>query len=609
MRPKSAAHSSAAARHQTPSNKKPFPLVPVAVLAAVVIGVIGFLVSGGDQQPVDAGANKPAVTATQAPQDPTAAAKAEIARIASAKKQDTADACWDAAKQLRVVAVAWTMAKRSTAEVAPLEAEAERLVTETERLDPAYMPLHLARGETQYKDELLEYAMAAWLESTEQAEAEDLHKSLRSAADSNGGWLSNTRLASVSALVSKFAVQKKAWDEFAAGEFYSRAQTMSKEIIADLDQRFRDKSVDPEEKDPRLKGKGDFKWSGVVMTTDPSLKPFVFFVQQDESWNPLRVARSRSRSLKALEYIIRKEYGASLNLKPLEDPIPVLLFRNYAMYRKYSGQDGGAGGAYAHFEPMTGRLAVHDDCDHTTIMHEGTHQLMWAWTDRKGRPTLMDMMLRSYWFQEGIAEWYGGASRTVLPSGESTYEIGKLHQGRLGSIRQSQTTEGRKALFNLRELIDTRYRDKPIIENGVRTPDGKIVEPPRVGQLYAQGWFLIYFMNRFNCDAKGMVHPDQPGKYQAKWHEYVKLELEGKTGADEFKRCIGLTEADMDTLEQEYWRYFDFVQRKIQFDQVKDKDLIPWQQAKAADGSLCGEESDDLLPPFKPENAPPKRKR
>ena len=604
-----AARPSAAARHAPAKAKPAFPMVPVAVGAAVLIGVVAFFATGGDDKPAESTTTKPVAEQPKQPQDPTATARTEITRIAAAKKQDSAEACWTAAAELRTLVAGWTAKGRTATEVAPLEAEAERLVGETERIDATFAPLHLARGDVLYADEMLEYANASWLESTEQASAEDLHKSLKATAEGSGGWLSSTRLGSMQSMVAKLAPQKKAWDEFAASGFYLRAQEMAKDTISDLDQRFSQRSTDTDEKDPRLKGKGDFKWSGVVMTTDPSLKPFVFFVQKDESWNPLRVARSRSRSLKALEDIIRTEYGASLNLKPLEDPIPVLLFRNYAMYRKYSGQDGGAGGAYAHFEPMTGRLAVHDDCDHTTIMHEGTHQLMWAWTDRKGRPTLMDMMGRSYWFQEGIAEWYGGASRIVLPSGESTYEIGKLHQGRLSSIRQSQTNEGRKSLFTLRELIDTRYRDKPIIESGVRTPDGKIVEPPRVGQLYAQGWFLIYFMNRFNCDDKGMVHPDQPGKYQAKWHDYVKVELEGKTGAEEFKRCMGFSEADMDRLETEYWCYFDFVQRKVNLNQMKDKDLVPWQQAKAADGSPCGEESDDLLPAFKPENAPPKRKK
>gem|GEM_PF-6261096 len=588
-----AAKPSRLVEHASHSPKAAFPLVPVLIGAAVVVGIIAFVVSGGDEpKPNTPEPTKPVVKQ----EDPLAPAKQEITRIAAKAPQTTAPACWNAQLELAALAENWKGAGKSSVAVNALLAESTRLIGETERLDAAFEPLHLARGDVKYQDDLKTYATAPWLESNEQAEAAELHERMAATAAEAGGWISKTRASALVSFTTKFAARKAAWDEFEKSGFYQRAQNLGKEIAGDLEDRFR-RAEERKTKDGAGSSATMPQWPGVEMVTDPEIAPFVFLVQKDESWIPLRVARSRSRQLKSLEDIIRNEFGVALNLKPLEDPIPVLLFRNYAMYRRYSGQEDGPGGAYAHFEPMTGRLAVHDDCDHTTIMHEGTHQLMWAWTDRKGALSVADLMSRSYWFQEGIAEWYGGASRTTAANGESTYEIGRIHGGRLDSIRRSQTSESKNQLFTIKELINTRYADKPRIETGLRSQDGKLIlEPPRVMQLYAQGWFLIYFMNRFNVDEKGIVHPDQPGRYQARWLKYVQAELEGRTGEAEFLKVMGFSADDLARVEKEFWQFFEYVQEKRNLDQVVDKELVPWHKAKNKRGEAFGEENDDRLP-------------
>ena len=593
--------------HASHAPKSAFPLIPVLLGAAALVGVIAFLASGGDEEPTP---TPEVVKPVVKQEDPAEGAKKEIARIAAKAPQTSAAACWAAQLELASLAENWQKAGKDALVVALLNTESARLLSETERLDSGFEPLHLARGDERYDNSLQTYASAAWLDSTEQAKAGELHNELATAAAEAGGWITKTRAVRWRAYEKEHAGAKAAWDKFEASGFYGRALTLSKEISGDLEDRFR-KAEERKKKDGTSGTATLPPWPGVMMVTNPEIAPFVFFVQKDDSWFPLRVAASRSRQLKSLEDIIRKEFGEILKLKDLEDPIPVLLFRNYAMYRRYSGQEDGPGGAYAHFEPMTGRLAVHDDCDHTTIMHEGTHQLMWAWTERKGPLSVMDLMGRSYWFQEGIAEWYGGAARTTAPDGQSTYEIGRIHGGRLDSIRRSQTNESKNQLFTIRELINTRYADKPTIEGGVRTPEGNFIEPPRVMQLYAQGWFLIYFMNRFNVDEKGLVHPDQPGRYQARWQKYVQAELEGRTGEAEFMKILGFSESDLARVEQEFWRFYEYVQYKRTMEQVVDKDLVPWQKAKNARGELFGTEEDDLLPAWDKvkDSAPTPRKR
>jgi hypothetical protein len=219
---------------------------------------------------------------------------------------------------------------------------------------------------------------------------------------------------------------------------------------------------------------------------------------------------------------------------------------------------------------------------------------MWAWTERKGAAASANPALRSYWFQEGIAEWYGGAHRIIKPDGSREYEVGLMHLDRVSSIEKARGAAGDR-LFSIRELVSTRYLDRSKIE-----ADG------RVYNLYAQAWFLIYFMNHFNVDAQGFVDPTKPGKYKARWEEYVKQELRGKTGLDVLMKTMQLDDKALEDLEVEYWRYFQWISKKSSYGHVVDKKVLPWDVYRNKRGEATGEKSDDLLPPLDPEIVPPR---
>ncbi len=156
--------------------------------------------------------------------------------------------------------------------------------------------------------------------------------------------------------------------------------------------------------------------------------------------------------------------------------------------------------------------------------------------------------------------------------------------GTSSSSRGDSKSAGR---FTLSDLIKTTYGDKP-----------KLEESGRSLSVYSQGWFLIYFLNNFNVDEKGMVRLDRPGKYRERWKRYVAGELQGRTGLPEFRKALGIAENEMADLETEYWRYVNFVAKKYALKQVTDRGrLLAWNEYVNKRGKKTGEASDDLLPP------------
>ncbi len=556
--------------------RKSNAIVPVIAAVVVALGVGGYFAFGGKADKPSNNSGTPTSGAPGAPSGPAAPerAKAVIDALVAGHPLDSATGSYAASQALSAKAAEMKSAGTDRPVSDLVQAEAKKLRDQVLVLDPNFQALRDERGEVRYADTLVEFLDAAWLLETDRIEAKRAHDKITKAGAKSGGWVPKDQLAPVEELLAKLVPKRDARNSLESTPFFKLARDLEADVKADLEQRFA--------------GVAAGQYRGVIVSVE---KPYVFFIQADPSWDPVQIAKSKSRDLKALEDIILQEYGEALDLKPIEEPVPVLFFRNYDMYKKYAGLPDDTT-TLAHFEPMTGRLAVHDNCDVPTIMHEGTHQLMWAWTERKTKDGTI-MMARSYWFQEGIAEWYGGATRIPKSTGGFDYEIGRLHAGRMSNIRSLQTSGGREKLFKLKELLTRTYGHRPKLEKDGRT-----------GALYGQAWFFIFFMNHFNVDAEGYVDPEKPGQYQAKWREYVKAELQGRTGIKTFRDVMGMTDEDIEKLEVEFWRYFDYVQRKISNFQVKDKQLIRWDKWRNKRGEANGDKADDLLPPLDPTNIP-----
>jgi hypothetical protein len=190
---------------------------------------------------------------------------------------------------------------------------------------------------------------------------------------------------------------------------------------------------------------------------------------------------------------------------------------------------------------------------------------------------------QSFWFQEGIAEWFGGSNR--IPKGDGwEYETGVLLEGRLSGWRQLE-----KDQFTLDEPLQQTYAKRN--EYIMAGPAGQT----KIQLVYSQGWFLIYFLNHFNVDASGMVTIGKRGKYADGWGDYLKAELSGKTGKKVFMESLKLDDAGLAKMNEEYLAYFNFVMKKLNLGQVREKKLVAWDQYVNQRGQKTGEKDDDLL--------------
>jgi hypothetical protein len=215
---------------------------------------------------------------------------------------------------------------------------------------------------------------------------------------------------------------------------------------------------------------------------------------------------------------------------------------------------------------------------HEVIIHEGTHQVFDKYTKN-----MLKHEKQSFWFQEGIAEWFGGSNRLQGPDGAWRYETGMLLDGRLDSWRALEN-----GAFSLDELVQQTYAKR---NDYIASPGGQ----SKIGLVYAQGWFLIYFLNHFDVGPDGLVRIGKRGKYADGWDEYLKAELNGRTGKKVFMECLKLDDAGLAKMDAEFKNYFEFVMRKRNLGQVKEKKLIPWNEYVNKKGVKTGEREDDLL--------------
>jgi hypothetical protein len=262
------------------------------------------------------------------------------------------------------------------------------------------------RAEVKYGNELEAFASARWITTDERDAIRKAHLSLLEQAAKEGGWIRKTDYdRRVKTVLDKHAKDKAAWDDIEKSAFGKALKDVETTTQAALAKAF----------------------EGKVTFLATVQRPYVIFIEETPSWEALNVGKSVADPLLQLNRTFMAQYAKECELKPIDDPIPVVMLESDAKYRTYNAATGGpqTPGVLAHFEHESGRLVVHRQCDFTTIMHEGTHQLL-----RETHALRPAFLRRSYWFQEGVAEWFGGSSQKVV-DGDFTYEVGLLRVGRL----------------------------------------------------------------------------------------------------------------------------------------------------------------------------------
>ena len=167
---------------------------------------------------------------------------------------------------------------------------------------------------------------------------------------------------------------------------------------------------------------------------------------------------------------------------------PVRVFRTYAAYREYGGEDGTAGcydqstgdlvltqfEGYGDGDPMVRRPSPYELV--TTAHHEAWHQYFHWYLDTDEDPPV--------WFDEGMADYFGQA-RSVpanstnagapdAPNGRK-WDIGRLNPAWLDSVRAGVATGKSVPLRTFVHLTRHEYYKTPSL-------------------CYPQGWALVYFL-------------------------------------------------------------------------------------------------------------------
>ena len=338
--------------------------------------------------------------------------------------------------------------------------------------------------------------------------------------------------------------------------------------------------------------------------------PYVILVQESDEWEEYAKAAEIAEHLIGVRGVFKAEVLDPLKRPESTKPVPVVVLASMQDYEVYCAAGGGKGmGQLAHYEPSNNRLVIHKACDMSTVMHEGTHQLVRT-TVRRPLPWGAD----SFWFNEGIAEWFGHARRVETKDGV-TYETGLLdrndvdpknatYSGRLMTLEvlRSGRNPAWKGVrpFVLDELIRQTNDRKDFYSKEGIAGNAKTLA------VYSQGWFLIYFLNRFDVASDGTVKFGVPGRYQEGWRKFLSATLDGAWNKDLFEKSLGLAPGGLAKVSDEFELYTKFVWRKIRKGHVKDQKLVSWKEVTAAESRPAGKPEDDLLraPESKPAPGP-----
>ncbi|HYC77057.1 MAG TPA: hypothetical protein VEI02_05455, partial [Planctomycetota bacterium] len=483
-------------------------------------------------------------------------ATARLAELRGPTPPTDAAAAWALREKVEREADVWTVRNAPAGAVAALKDASAKLTEEALRFDPEFAAARDLRGEVRYRDELAPFLEASWLDARERDKARTAHLWAM-----NKAWLTRAEYDQrVKATLAAHGATLKEREAMMASPYGVAATKLIEETVADLAKHFPD--------GPKF--------------IPEIAKPYVIFVEENASWDARLQARQCVDPLLELEATFFDLYQ-KFGLVRLDRPVPVLFFRDRERYEDFSRKSGNpvGPGVIAYFDWTTGRLVLNDGPhgDYTTRLHEGAHQLMFAYTKRDKPLELKEFLKQSYWFHEGIAEWFGGSTR-VNVDGKWKYEVGNLQVDRI-----TETIGGidRGRRFRLPALLGLTYGDRPRLNIG------------QTVLTYAQGWLVCYFCNHFNVDERGMVVLGKPGKYAAGFEKYLHAELHGKTGKKTFMECLELDDAKLDAMADEFDLYTEWVLHKIKLRQFKDKKLIPWNEVTSKRGEKTGEEQDDLL--------------
>jgi hypothetical protein len=307
-----------------------------------------------------------------------------------------------------------------------------------------------------------------------------------------------------------------------------------------------------------------------------SFRPYVIFVERpgpDRKEEADRITQGTGKVLTFLYARWLQFMKEDLKLDPprLEDQgdarLRVFVFKSRKSFDEWHVKNGipspgdSVAAYYQHGHDKM--ILMHlDYYDAGTIMHEATHQIIhwyarWftqqdddAVAKKEGKAIekveFDDDRLRSafFWFQEGIAEYFGGAVKDRKNEGE--WKIGALQVGRLMSYADKKAKRW--------AVPDFLYLDQGRIYARAKVMSGGLSGDELKEMMYCQGWGLVHYF----------LH-GEGGRWREKFCTFMREELCGRSGKIYLLRSFGLptksedpkVQAFMKEIDEGYTKYMD----------------------------------------------------
>lgn len=271
---------------------------------------------------------------------------------------------------------------------------------------------------------------------------------------------------------------------------------------------------------------------------DPELvpRPYLLAIENDGITSTDIVAKEVGKnSLFVLYTLFREEYEGLFKLPPITRPVPVYVFigaKGYEKWRKdgreYLPSSDQVRGFYSSSWQSQGRGVLHvwrfDDGTNPmpVYFHEGTHQLM----DYYGPRGFGSRQGKTPWFQEGIAEYWGGVLR-VRDGAQWKYLVGQPNDSRMATVRRwAEAGEGRMTIKELLALDYPAFEEAKVKRE--KEKDAKSAQ--LVDNNYALGWVIIdYCFNNLGDE-----------EAREAMRSYMKAEIEGKGGGEVLAQLLKL---------------------------------------------------------------------
>ncbi|MEK7484426.1 MAG: DUF1570 domain-containing protein [Planctomycetota bacterium] len=233
---------------------------------------------------------------------------------------------------------------------------------------------------------------------------------------------------------------------------------------------------------------------------------------------------------------IYTRYREEWNLREYDHLMSLFIFKNRKEYIQFEPKVGpGTAGFYRPScqQMFTYRQPPGDTTLESTIIHEGTHMIMHYFCGFRDPKQQQEL----FWFQEGIAEFFGSWKRDP-ETGKLVLE--QLNKERFGNL-WSKVVRGKHRSF--KEILPIS-----VVEKYLRQQSDKELE----GDLYEQGWGMVHFF----------MHA-QNGKYRKPFYDYIRSFIAGKSDWKTFKTFLKIqSDQDLQQMEDEFKEHIKTFKRE-----------------------------------------------